>query len=285
VGQFSISTTDGHSLTVHRWEPDALPKAIVQIAHGAAEHMGRYDRLARFLIGQGHAVLGADHRGHGANIGPGIAGDLGPGGFAAIVDDLRAVTDAARARYPDRPIVLLGHSFGSFAAQVYLLKHAEAIDGLVLSGTAAIDMLLAGADLSSGMTSANAAFEPSRTPFDWLSRDEREVDAYIADPLCGFELKPESLATMGAVASDAMRDPDLAVAAAKGLPVLIISGELDPIVGPEQCLSRLVAARYRDAGLRDVQHRIYQGGRHEMFNEINRDEVMLELAGWLDQHF
>lgn len=285
MDQFPIASADGLSLIVSRWDADGPSRAIVQIAHGAAEHLGRYGRLARFLNGHGYSVLGADHRGHGANVGPGCAGDLGPGGFAAIIEDMQSVTEMTRMQYPGLPLILLGHSFGSFAAQIYLLKHADEIDGLVLSGTAAIDMLLTAADLSSGMTMANAAFEPARTPYDWLSRDEREVDAYVADPLCGFELKPEALATMGEVVTKAMHEFDLAVATSKGLPVYVISGELDPIVGPEQCFSRSVVARYLTAGVRDVRHQIYPGGRHEMFNEINRDVVMQDLACWLDEHF
>jgi alpha-beta hydrolase superfamily lysophospholipase len=283
--RFEVATGDRASPTGFRWLSQGPPKAIVQLAHGAAEHLGRYDRLADRLTQAGYAVFGADHRGHGVNRGLHGLGNLGPRGFAGVVDDMRAVAEAARAQFPDAPLVLLGHSFGSFAAQLFLAKHAELIDGLVLSGTAAIELLLAGADMSSGLAAANAAFEPARTPFDWLSRDEAEVDAYIADPLCGFDLKLESMATMPEAVAALQGHDGLAVAARRGLPVYIVSGELDPIVGPGQVLSRALEETYRKAGIRDVTHRIYPGGRHEMFNEINRDEVERDLLAWLDARY
>jgi alpha-beta hydrolase superfamily lysophospholipase len=283
--QFTNSDLDGGPLVVNLWDSKTTYKGVIQIAHGAAEHLGRYDRLARFLNRRGYAALGADHRGHGANIGVDGPGHFGPRGFAGIVDDMRLVSETARDGFPGLPLILLAHSFGSFAAQVYLMKHADLIDGLVLSGTAAVDLLLAGADLGSGLTSANAQFEPARTPFDWLSRDEREVDAYVADPLCGFELEPRSLMTMAEVVAGAAQAHDLSAAAAKATPIYVISGEHDPIVGPGQCLSRALVDRFREAGIRDVEHRIYAGGRHEMFNETNRDEVMADLANWLDARF
>jgi alpha-beta hydrolase superfamily lysophospholipase len=282
--RFTITADDGEELAVMRWDACAPVRTVVQLAHGAAEHLGRYDRLARFLAERGHAVVGADHRGHGTNADLHGQGCFGPDGFAAIVADMRRVTEVGRAAFPSRPVVLLGHSFGSFAAQIYLMRHGQGIDGLVLSGTAAVDLLLAGADLGSGLTSANALFEPARTPFDWLSRDAQEVDAYMADPLCGFDLAPDSLATMPRVVSETMEKHDLASAAARRLPVYIVSGQRDPVVGPGQRLSRALARRYRTAGL-DVKHRIYTQGRHEMFNETNRDEVMRDFVQWLDARF
>jgi alpha-beta hydrolase superfamily lysophospholipase len=282
--QLTISDLDEDPLFVMQWKADS-PRAIVQIAHGAAEHLGRYDRLARFLGRQGYWVLGADHRGHGINALTHGLGNFGPRGFAGILADMRRVTEAAHAQHPDLPIILLGHSFGSFAAQMYVMQQAELIDGLILSGTAAVDRLLTGAELTSGMASANAAFEPARTSFDWLSRDESEVDAYVDDPLCGFELAPDSLATMVRFVMEPEHERNMGLAVAKNLPVYVISGECDPIVGSDQYLSRALVERYIASGLRDVQHRIYPGGRHEMFNEINRDAVMQDLADWLNSHF
>jgi alpha-beta hydrolase superfamily lysophospholipase len=198
---------------------------------------------------------------------------------------MRCVSEWALAEYLGKPLILLGHSFGSFAAQIYLTKHADLIDGLVLSGTAAVDLLFVGADLEGGMIAANAQFEPSRTPFDWLSSDEREVDAYIADPLCGFELMPQAMVSMVEVVMASGQVQDFAAAAAKDLPVYVISGERDPIVGPEQCLSRALVEQFRKAGISDVEHRIYPNGRHEMFNENNRDMVMNDLVHWLSARF
>ena len=171
---------------------------------------------------------------------------------------------------------------GSFAAQAFLAAHPDKLSALVLSGTAALDQLFAVGDASATLASVNSAFEPARTPFDWLSRDEAEVDAYAADPLCGFELDPASQASIGAAVSGALRSPGVSAAAAAGLPVYIISGECDPIVGPDQKYARAVADGYAAMGIADLKHRIYSGGRHEMFNETNREEVVRDLIAWLD---
>ena len=190
MDRFEIAADDGAKLTAFAWRPTGTPRAVIQLAHGAAEHLLRYDRLANALTGAGYAVVGADHRGHGVNAGVHGKGDFGPGGFGQVIDDMAAVTAAARSRNPGVPIVLLGHSLGSFAAQGYLRDHAAELAALVLSGTARLDLMFedraaAQARDSGGLRSLNANFEPGRTPFDWLSRDEAEVDAYIADPMCG----------------------------------------------------------------------------------------------------
>jgi alpha-beta hydrolase superfamily lysophospholipase len=280
--RFEIIAADGAVLTAYRWEARGALKGVVQIAHGAAEHLGRYDRLARALGAAGYAAIGADHRVHGVNAGVHGLGEFGPRGFAGVVEDMAAVSAAAKARWPGAPLVLLGHSLGSFAAQAYLLDHAGELSALVLSGTAALDALLASRDTGGGLKSFNAGFAPARTDFDWLSRDEAEVDAYIADPLCGFDIAADSMASVAVTAMGASRDPRLAGAAAKGLPILILSGEVDPVVGPGQAFARTLADRYAAAGLTRLEHKVYPGGRHEMFNETNRAEVTADLVGWLD---
>jgi alpha-beta hydrolase superfamily lysophospholipase len=284
VETFDITASDGAVLHAVRLIPAGRPRAIVQIAHGMAEHIARYDRLIRRLAGAGYAVVGADHRGHGANAGLHGLGDFGPGGFAGVVEDMATLTAAARAFSPGTPIVLLGHSMGSFAAQAYLPAHGAGLSALVLSGTAALDLLLTGG-APGGLAAYNAAFEPARTPFDWLSRDPAEVDAYVADPLCGFDLAPASMASLPATVFGADADPRLAGLAAGGLPIYVISGEFDPIVGPGQAFTRALIDRYRAVGLGDIEHRVYPGGRHEMFNETNRDQVEAELVAWLDGRF
>jgi alpha-beta hydrolase superfamily lysophospholipase len=284
MDRFEITADDGAKLTVFAWGPTGRPRSVVQIAHGAAEHLMRYERLARALTAEGHAVVGADHRGHGANAGLHGLGDFGPGGFSQVIRDMAAVTAAARAREAGAPIVLLGHSLGSFAAQGYLRDHAGALSALVLSGTARLDLMFedraaAQARDSGGLRSLNANFEPGRTPFDWLSRDDAEVDAYIADPMCGFDLAPESMATVGKAV---MGGGPLQ---GRPLPVLVISGEVDPVVGPGQRYARGLVESLEAAGFGPIDHRVYAGGRHEMFNETNRDEVTADLIGWLNAQF
>jgi len=178
-------------------------------------------------------------------------------------------------------LILFGHSMGSFAAQLYLSKHSDLIDGVVLSGSAAVDLLPPVDPSGNAFEAFNAPFEPARTPFDWLSRDPREVDAYVADPLCGFSVTPSSMASLFAalapvLAADALR------AVRADLPIYLIAGDKDPINGGLARLAPLVE-RYRAAGIKDVTHDFYAGGRHEMLNETNRAEVVRNLGRWIDR--
>jgi len=281
---FSFIGADGFEIAGFRSLPTSSPKGVVQIAHGMAEHARRYEHLMARLIDAGYAVYANDHRGHGASAGVHGLGDFGPGGFQSVVDDMAALTVVAKLELPGLPLVLLGHSMGSFAAQLYLLDHASALSGLVLSGTAAVDKLLeammAGGG-APGLAALNAGFEPARTPFDWLSRDEAQVDAYIADPMCGFDLTESAMASVFGMAAGARLDPRLA-AVRKDLPILVISGEVDPVVGPGQAFANALIESYAAAGLPNIQRRVYPGGRHEMFNETCRDEVEDDLVVWLD---
>ena len=282
---FGYVGPDGVSVVAYKSLPPGRPKAIVQIAHGMAEHFPRYARLTQALNRAGYAVYGADHRGHGASAGEAGLGSFGAPGFQALVGDMAVLTGIARQELPGVPLVLLGHSMGSFAAQLYILEHAGELAGLVLSGTAAVDMLL-GQLMAGGRTASlealNASFEPGRTGFEWLSRDTAEVDAYVADPLCGFELDAASMQSVFLLASQARSDPRLS-AVPSDLPVYVISGEFDPVVGPGQAFARALIASYQDAGIANIEHRVYPGGRHEMFNETCRDQVEADLIAWLDK--
>ena len=162
-----------------------------------------------------------------------------------------------------------------------MLDHSDLIEGLVLSGSAAADRLPVRLDGEVNLESVNAPFEPARTPFDWLSRDETEVDKYIADPLCGFGVNRESTLSM---ARSLLRtvDPKELSRIRKDLPVYILAGDRDPVNSSLEGL-RPVAERYRAAGLKDVRERFYEGGRHEMFNETNRDAVTAELIDWMNE--
>jgi alpha-beta hydrolase superfamily lysophospholipase len=255
----------------YRWKATATPVGILQIAHGMGEHAPRYARVAEFFANAGFHVYANDHRGHGRTARSKAAlGDFGAGGWDALVDDIGRWAGRARNDAPGLPLVLLGHSMGSFAAQQYVLDRSEKIEGLVLSGSTAFDTLGIDGEREVDLAAINAPFEPARTPFDWLSRDEKEVDAYIADPLCGF----------GANSLKRTADP-AALAKIRGdLPVYILAGDADPVNGRLEGL-KLLAQRYRSAGLVDVTERYYAGGRHEMFNETNRDEVLSDLLTWL----
>jgi alpha-beta hydrolase superfamily lysophospholipase len=247
------------------------------------EHVLRYEPLAADLTGAGFAVVGQDHRGHGATARDGRWGELGPGGWDELVRDIGRVSDRVRADLPGLPLVLLGHSMGSFAAQQYVLDHGDELAGLVLTGTAALDLLEPALDLDQPLelSAFNAAFEPARTDYDWLSRDEAQVDAYVADPRCGFGLSQEAGRQMF-VSARQVGDPQRLGRVRSDLPVYVAVGDRDPVNGALTLVEGLVQ-RLRDAGLTDVTLRVHEGARHEVFNETNREEVVADLLAWLDR--
>jgi alpha-beta hydrolase superfamily lysophospholipase len=297
-----LDVSDGVKLAVYAWPPPAAPKAAIQIAHGLAEHAARYDRLARALTQAGYAVYGSDHRGHGktardpSELGFFAASD----GFDKVVSDQFAVNRFVAARHPGLPIVLLGHSFGSFVSQAYLFEHADSVRAVVLSGTTSANPLLVAPGLALAYAerlrlgprakskllqqlsfgSYNDAFKPVRTEFDWLSRDPDEVDKYVADPSCGFDTSVQGwidlfggLLRIGSSARQ-RRLPST-------LPVYLLSGTADPVGDMGKGPTRL-QQQYQAAGIKRVKLNLYPTARHELVNETNRDQVTDELIAWLD---
>lgn len=281
---FALTSGAGDEIFVYRWAGEGEPKAVVQIAHGMGEHAARYRRVAEALTGAGYVVYANDHRGHGRTAGsPERHGNFGTGGWKALVDDMGALTARARQEHPGLPLVVIGHSMGSFALQAYLLDRSADIDGAVLSGTTAVDVIAAGIDTTqpADLSAFNAPFEPARTEFDWLSRDDAEVDLYLADPACGFGVDVEGMTAMMAMASE-LGDADRLSAIRSDLPIYVFSGDADPLAGGG-ALVQMVAQRYRDAGVGDVTVDLYPAARHETLNETNRDEVTANLIAWLDR--
>ncbi|MEV0437103.1 alpha/beta hydrolase [Nocardia sp. NPDC050413] len=275
---FSFSSTDGTEIHVRSWLPsDTEPQGIVQIAHGMGEHSERYGHLAERLSALGFAVYADDHRGHGLSMGE-VPGELGPDGWNLLVADLVALTEILRERHPGLPVTLFGHSLGSFAVQQYILDHADLVDDVVLCGSTAVDGLFAEIAAAGGDLTAffNARFQPTRTDADWISRDETQVDAYIADPWCGFAIDPTNLGELATVATERLAKPVVR----PDLPVYVMVGDQDPLNAGLR-LSDLLVQRYRDAGLTDLTYRVYPGARHEVLNEVDRDEVEAELAAWI----
>ncbi|MGN6578010.1 MAG: alpha/beta fold hydrolase [Nocardioides sp.] len=273
------SPVDGLELATYEWDV-ADPRGVVQVAHGLAEHSARYDRFARALNEAGYAVRATDHRGHGASI-TGTPGDFGAAGFEALIADVAAYGASLRG---DRPLFLFAHSMGSFAAQSVILDHSEQYAGVVLSGSTALDLLAAGMAQSegpAGLEAFNVGFE-HRTGYEWLSRDEAEVDRYVADPWCGFDLPEETVPALFGGAGT-LADPAVLSRIRSDLPLLIASGSDDPLAGGGQ-LVEVLGGRYRDAGLTDVTVKVYDGARHEILNELNRDEVTADVVSWLDAH-
>jgi alpha-beta hydrolase superfamily lysophospholipase len=270
------SAVDGLSLQGYAWLPSSPPIATVVLAHGAAEHARRYDRFALALTSAGFAVYALDHRGHGASPGPRGLGDFGAGGWSALVDDIAQLIALARSEQPALPLALFGHSMGSFAAQQLTFTRSALYDALVLSGSTTWDPQQ-GAPWP--RFEPNREFEPARTPYDWLSRDPHEVDAYIADPLCGFESQTGRSAGSW-IDFKRVNDPDGPRGIRSDLPVLLVAGDADPLNRKLEGLN-LLQNRWQQAGVARIDHRYYLGGRHEMLNETNRDDMTADVIAWL----
>jgi alpha-beta hydrolase superfamily lysophospholipase len=284
--RFSYHSTGDVELVGYRWAPSSAQRTIgvVVLAHGMGEHIRRYDHVAESLSDKGFAVYGHDHRGHGASISAGSQpGHLGPAGWRALVDDVNLIVQLAKSEFPDQPLVIVAHSMGSFATQQFLLDHADEVDAVALTGTAALDLLEPALDLTGDidLSAFNAPFQPARTDYDWLSRDTAVVDAYVADSLCGFGIDAESAREMFAGARRAAHAAEL-TRLPNDLPIYLAGGSKDP-VNADLALLRALADRYQAAGLTDVTVRTYQDARHEILNETNRAEVISDLLQWLQR--
>lgn len=298
---FWLSASDETPLYVNRWSPATPPRAVLMVAHGMAEHGGRYGRFADALTQAGFAVFAHDQRGHGQTAGEGVQGHFADAsGWTRVVNDLASLNHHIRQQYPGLPIFLFAHSMGSYIGQAYLMQHSCSLQGAILSGSnyqprwlyrlaaaiARVERWRLGPRRSSRLIqwlsfgSYNRAFAPTRTPYDWLSADPAEVDAYVADPRCGFACTTQlwidlldGLSEITPVQNLAQIDPDL--------PLLVIGGERDPVSAGTRL--EALADALREAGVRDVQLRVYANARHELLNENIRDEVVFELLDWLEQ--
>ena len=292
--------SDGKAIHCRSWTPAATPRAAVQIAHGMGEHIGRYAPVAARLIDAGYVVYGNDHRGHGRTD-PDRLGDMGDDGWNKVIDDAHCLHERIGAEHPGLKRVLLGHSMGAMLTQEYLCRYGAGLDAAVLSGSpgfrdplqTAITRVVTGieawrlgpagestvlANLVFGQ--ANKNFDSAEaTGFEWLSRNADEVQKYVDDPFCGAVLRTGSLLALFRGAKEAAAAASIA-RIPKDLPIHVLSGTADPVHNGLKNLERLFR-RYADAGL-TVTRKFYQDGRHEMFNEINRAEVLDDLVAWLD---
>ncbi|MBN2653053.1 MAG: lysophospholipase [Spirochaetales bacterium] len=281
------------------------PKAAIQIAHGMAEHKERYLGFAAFLAEAGYNVYIHDHRGHGQT----AETDSENGFFAEkkgwelIVADMFEMNKIVRNENKDLPIIAMGHSMGSFATRKYVAQHPETINGVIISGTAChpgllgkIGKLLAktvvsfkGADYPSkfidglAFGSFNNSFKPARTAFDWLSRDEKEVDAYVADPKCGFLCTASFYRDVFGAILDVNSKTGFDKMP-KAVPYLVFSGENDPVGNGGKGIKKVVNSM-KKANIEDIELKLYPNGRHEMLNELNKEEVYKDILNWLDKKF
>ncbi len=301
--ELSFIADDGKSIHVYRWSPDGPAKACILLAHGMAEHAGRYARLARTLTASGYEIWAPDHRGHGKTASEAELGWFARrDGLTRVMEDLHGLALRVKAERPGLKLFLFGHSMGSFIAQGFISRHGGMLAGCVLSGTAGrtgpiagvgrvlagLGCLIAGEKARTPLLDKmsfgafNKAFMPVRTPFDWLSRDPAEVDAYIADPRCGF------ICTFGLFRDLLgglawMQSPAAMAAIPKGLPLYLFAGEKDPVGAATGSFDAL-AAEYRSLGIVDLEARKYPGGRHEMLNDTAREQVTAELLAWFERH-
>jgi alpha-beta hydrolase superfamily lysophospholipase len=279
--EFNFTSSDGLKVVCFRWDSHGPTRGVVQIAHGMGEHIGRYLETIKDLNSAGLTVYANDHRGHGRTAPDSTyLGNFGEGGFDLLVHDMIELSRIAKEENPNRPFILFGHGIGSFAAQKFVLDRSSQVNGLILSGSGALDGLARLASSAPvGTNILNSQFEPARTPVDWLSRDTKVVDAFISDPLCFPELQPAAFASFLAAAPQ-LADPHRLRNVREDLSIYLFSGSDDP-VGEQLDGVQLLINRYEKAGLYDVSHDFYQGGRHEMLNEINKDEVRGRLLAWI----
>lgn len=302
--EFTFPSADGKT-AIHavEWLPDESPKAVLQIAHGVSEYILRYEPLAEYLTSHGFAVVGHDHLGHGGSVSPdGAPLYFGPkGSWNWVVDDIYTLRQQAGKKFTGLPYFLLGHSMGSFLARTYLIRYPGTLDGAIIMGTGQMTpALLAGGkavaiaeakrigeDQPSPLVTKlsfgtyNKLFTPNRTDFDWLSVNEENVDAYIADPLCGgnasIGLFREMLGGMSFIAK-----PENLKKMNLNTPILFISGEMDPVGDCGKGVRRAYES-FQKAGVRDVSIKLYPELRHEILCEINREAVFEDILNWLAQ--
>ncbi len=297
------SSTNVNRIYAKRCLPEGEPKAVVQIAHGIAEHIERYAEFMEFLAANGYVAVANDHLGHGKSISePDQQGFFAEKeGWDYVVADMDRLRDRMKSEYPHIPYIFFGHSMGSFLTRTYLIKHPDKYDAAIISGTghqskalvlsglamAKAFVLLYGPKKRGDVLNAvafgayNKSFEPARTPYDWLSRDAAVADKYAADPLCGF-IPTVSLFRdmMGGIKF--ITDRKNIDTMSTKQPVYFMSGACDPVGDSGAGVNRAYKA-FCDAGLEDVFMRLYPGGRHEMLNELNKQDVYRDILNWLDE--
>lgn len=303
---FHYQGEEGLPIFTCQWLPEeGQPlKGIVQIAHGMAEHAQRYARFAQTLVEAGFGVYANDHRGHGQTAGSleniGYLAD--EAGWEKTVADMHRLSAIVREKHPTPPLFLLGHSFGSMLSRDYICQYGEELQGVLLGGTAGdpgimgslgrlitkMEIMRIGKKGRSPLLRQlvfghyNRKFKPNRTEFDWLSSDPVEVDKHQADPYCGTIFSAGFFQEMLWGLQQIHRQENLQKIS-KHLPIYLFSGALDPVGNYTKGLLEVYHA-LREVGIEEVRYKIYPKGRHEMLNEINREEVFQDIIRWLKEH-
>lgn len=303
VNSYYINGCDGKKIFLNCWENVPNPKGIIHIFHGMAEHSGRYGEIARYLNSNGFIVYASDHRGHGKTVGDTEEiGYVGEDGFNRIIEDQQIINEMIKNKYVDIPIFVFGHSFGSFVAQEYLIRYGREINGVILSGSA----LMKGIDIRAGSMIAriqrmiygeqkksnlidklsfgnyNKRINDTSSKFGWLSSDIDKVREYEEDPLCGTVFTTGFFFYLFNGVSSLYRK-DRLESIPKNIPILILSGKNDPVGKYGKSVQKLYNL-YRSLGVEDLNIKLYESGRHEMINEVNKDQVFEDILLWLSYH-
>ncbi|MCR5663900.1 MAG: lysophospholipase [Oscillospiraceae bacterium] len=301
---FNFASSSGfHKIHARLCVPDGEVRGVVQIAHGIAEYIDRYDPFMSFLAENGFVAVGNDHLGHGKSIS--VPEDLGifaeNDGWDYVLRDMDKLHDMMVEKYPGVPYIFFGHSMGSFLTRHYAILHPDKPSLVIICGTGhqLPPMVNAGCFMANtavklfgprkvGKTlnqvafgSYNKGYEKVRTACDWLNRDEKEVDKYVNDPLCGFVPSVSMFRDM-MNGIKAITDPANIARMNKKTPVLFISGGSDPVGENGAGVERAYKA-FCDAGLEDVKMKLYPGARHEILLELNHDEVFADVLGWINE--
>lgn len=305
--QLSFVSYDGKSpVSAVLWQNDfsEQPRAIVQLVHGMTEHIGRYTAFAQHLCNQGYAVCGHDHIGHGKSVSSEADWGTLPsqGGERVLVEDVHTVRTRVSERYDEHiPYIIFGHSMGSFVTRLYLTYHAQGLAGAIICGTGQQPALLSsiGRSLAKHIAKKHGdnyyapllqsladgayskAIKPARTPFDWLCTDDAVVDAYIAAPNCGFSFKAGGYATLIGLTNEIVQPENIA-RIPKNLPLFFVAGSEDPVGDCGKGVQKAYQS-YVDAGIHDVRIKLYEGMRHEILNETNKELVYADLDAWIEE--
>jgi|LSQX01.2.fsa_nt_gb alpha-beta hydrolase superfamily lysophospholipase len=293
---------DGIEIFVNKWSPEHKAKGIVQIAHGVCEHSGRYEHFATNLTQKGYVVYANDHRGHGNTAG--ISENmiyLGENGWNSMVRDTYDLTCIIKNTHPRLPLFFFAHSMGSFVLRQYLYEYPNKLKGVILSGTGSYDRVL----LNTGVLIAKRLVEKNgarrsyylnkmvfasfnnkinnpKTLFDWLTRDEDIIKKYMADPKCGAHCTNNFFYELLKGLRELQKTKNL-VKIPKNIPILLVSGDNDPVGHWGSDIPFLVK-QYKHFGVKDVKAYIFKGARHEIINEINREQVMEYIIKWINSH-
>ena len=298
-----VEMSDGHEIFTVVYKPDHPPVGHVHILHGMAEHIGRYEEFAEHLVSNGYLVSGHDHRGHGQT---GLKhNQLGffaeKKGFERVTEDVREVLQAVREDFTESSPIIFGHSMGSFIGRRYIQKYGNSVSKIVLSGTGGPNNLIekAGKWLATGLSAVqgkhtenpvlyklafgkfNDAFKDVKTEYDWLSTDEKEVQKFIDDPLCGFIASNQFFVDL-VDGLNIIHDKNEIAKIPKNMPILMISGSLDPVSDQGKEVWK-VAEQYKKVGITDITVVISEGKRHELLNEVGREETYKLITKWMDK--